>query len=194
MVPRQAGERAPLEFGVATGDGELEQILALQKKNVEEALAPEEVVSQGFVTVRHDLGLLREMNDAAGHVVARAGGRVVGYALVMLASFEERIPVLAPMVERLRALEFHGRPLSELRYFIMGQVCVAEAFRGSGAFAGMYEELRRRYSPSYDLVVTELARRNTRSSRAHEKVGFEVLQRYRHAGGEEWDVIGWDWS
>jgi hypothetical protein len=187
-------EPAAISFGIATGDGELEQILALQRRNVEEALAPAAVRSQGFVTVRHDLALLRDMNAAAGHVVARHGGRVVGYALVMLPSFEERIPILAPMVARLRALEIDGRPLREVPYFIMGQVCVDAAFRGSGAFAGMYHELRRRHARDYELVVTEVARRNTRSVRAHEKVGFRLLERYRHAGGEEWDVIGWDWA
>jgi len=187
------GDPAAFELGIASSTADLEQILALQRCNVEEGRTPEDVAAQGFVTVRHDLALLREMNDAAGHVVARVDGHVVGYALVMLASFEERIPILAPMVARLRTLEFRGRALCDLRYFIMGQVCVDAAYRGSGAFAGLYDELRRRYASQYDLVVTEVARRNTRSVRAHAKVGFELLQRYRHDGGEEWDLIGWDW-
>lgn len=184
---------APFEVGAA-GDGDLEQVLELQRRNVESALDPREAAAQGFVTVRHDLALLREMNDAAPHVVARGGGRVVGYALVMLRAFEPRIPVLAPMVATLAGLEVRGRPLGELRYFIMGQVCVDAAWRGSGVFGALFDELRRRYAGEFDLIVTEVARRNGRSVRAHEKVGFELLHRYRDPSGEEWDLIAWDWS
>ena len=49
------------------------------------------------------------------------------------------------------------------------------------------------YAPRYDMTITQVARRNGRSVRAHEKVGFELLHRYRDAAGEEWDLIAWDW-
>jgi len=52
---------------------------------------------------------------------------------------------------------------------------------------------RRKHAHAHDLVITEVARRNGRSIRAHEGVGFELLCRYAHADGAEWDVIGWDW-
>jgi len=130
----------------AAGDEDLSQILDLQRRNVEERLAP-----------------------------------------------EERVPALGHMHARLRELSFGGRPLGELRYFIMGQVCVDKAFRGRGVFAGMYRKMRELYSAAYDMVVTEVARRNTRSIRAHEKVGFELLERYRDSSGEQWDLIVWDW-
>ena len=178
----------------AAADEDLKQILALQRQNVEEELSSAEVAADGFVTVRHDLGLLRDMNRAESHIVAKSGGRVVGYALVMLRAFEDRIPILGPMYDKLSQLSYHGRPVEEYPYFIMGQVCVAKPFRGSGAFGGMYREMRALYFPKYRMVITEVARRNTRSIRAHEKVGFELLHRYRDASGEEWDVVLWDWE
>ncbi len=178
----------------AAADEDLEQILALQRQNVEEELCPDEVVADGFVTVRHDLPLLRDMNRAESHIVAKSGGRVVGYALVMLRAFEDRIPILGPMYDKLSRLSYQGRPVEEYRYFIMGQVCVAKLFRGSGAFAGMYSKMRALYSPKYRMVITEVARRNMRSIRAHEKVGFELLHRYRDSAAEEWDVVLCDWG
>jgi RimJ/RimL family protein N-acetyltransferase len=45
---------------------------------------------------------------------------------------------------------------------------------------------------SYDFVITEIATRNTRSIRAHEKVGFQLLHRFKD-DKEEWDVVIWDW-
>lgn len=178
----------------AAGDRELEQILALQARNVEEALRPDEVAAEGFVTVRHDLDLLRDMNRAEAHVVALDGERVVGYALVMLPAFRERLPILEPMFERLARLEHRGRPVDACRIFVMGQVCVDREYRGRGVLDGMYGAMRALYSDRYDLVVTEVARRNARSRRAHARVGFELLERYRDPSGEEWDLIAWSWE
>lgn len=182
-----------LRFTTASTDEELRQILELQRANVEENLDPETVAREGFVYVRHDLSLLRDMNLAEPQVVAICDGRVVGYALVMTLAFEERIPALAPMCALLHRLEHAGRPLKDCRYFIIGQVCVAQPFRGQGVFDGLYRRMRELYAARYDLVVTEVACRNTRSSRAHQRVGFELLLRYRDPAGEDWEVIAWAW-
>ena len=180
-------------FRTASSDEDLEQILALQRRNVEESLDPDEVRQQGFVTVRHHLDLLRDMNRAEPQVIASHDDRVVGYALVMLRAFEERIPILAPMYDMLSRLTYKGIPVDEYNYFIMGQVCVDKSMRGKNVFSGMYLRMRELYSPRYDMVITEVARRNTRSIRAHQKVGFELLHRYTDSDGEEWDVVLWDW-
>ena len=45
--------------------------------------------------------------------------------------------------------------------------------------------------PDYDFMVTEVAARNTRSLRAHERVGFETLRVYDDPEtGEGWHVVG----
>ena len=46
------------------------------------------------------------------------------------------------------------------------------------------------YRGHYDFTVTEVAERNTRSLRAHERVGFQTLHTYPDAlAGEVWRVI-----
>jgi RimJ/RimL family protein N-acetyltransferase len=46
------------------------------------------------------------------------------------------------------------------------------------------------YRDRYDFTVTEVAARNTRSLRAHERAGFRTLQVYPDATtGEDWHVI-----
>ncbi len=179
----------------AAVERDLDQILTLQRRYLEESLDPAEVAADGFVTVRHDRELLAAMNAAEPHVVAVSGDQVAGYALVMLRSFADRIAILEPMFAQMRAgLVWDGVPLDEYRYFIMGQVCVDKPFRGSGVFAGMFEKMRELYRGRYDFTITEVARRNARSIRAHEKVGFGLLHRYRDPSGEEWDLILWDWT
>jgi hypothetical protein len=182
------------EIGVARGDDDLRQILALQAMNLPAALDPDELRAQGFVTLRHDLALLREMNEPWGHIIAKPSGseEVVAYALVMLQQFRGRLPVLDPMFERLDRLEYRGRALAAYRWYVMGQICVAKAHRGRGLVEQLYAEHRRRMSADFDLMITEIDRANPRSVRAHEKAGFGVLCEFLSEAGNEWLVVGMD--
>ncbi|MDD9941313.1 MAG: GNAT family N-acetyltransferase [Myxococcales bacterium] len=178
----------------AEDERDLQGILALQSQNLEAALTPVEVASDGFVTVQHDLALLLEMNQQGPHVIAKHEGRVVGYALVMARTFDDRIAVLKPMIAELARASYHGAEVNRLRHFIMGQICVGKAFRGQGLFANLYHHMRQCHSSRYELVVTEVSARNHRSLRAHQKVDFQLLHSYRDPSGEPWELIAWDWS
>ena len=173
---------------------DLPQILALQAVNLEASLAAEEVAEQGFVTVHHDPDTLQAMNDAAPHVVGVSGDEVVGYALVMLRQFADRIPVLQPMFRMFETIGLNDGAGDDRDFFVMGQVCVAKAFRGTGLFADMYAAMREAYAERYRMVVTEIATRNVRSMRAHEKVGFKVIHEYPSEDGEHWAIVAWNWS
>ncbi len=173
-------------------DSEVQQILDLQAQNLAASLTPEAIASQGFVTVKHDPEVLREMNRVYPSVIAKAGDALAGYCLVMPREFAPKVPILAPMFRMLDTLSWQGRSLRESRWFVMGQVCVAEAFRGQGVFDGMYRKLREVCRRDFDFVVTEVAERNTRSMRAHQRVGFETIHTYPDdTTGELWHVIAW---
>lgn len=179
-----------IRFVPARTDSDLLAILQLQRANLPENISAEEAAAQGFVTVRHDLGILREMNEPDGHATAWADGELAGYALVMPRAFRDRIPILQPMFDRIDAIAYDGRQLGERPYIIMGQVAVAKPYRGQGIFAGLYEDLARRLAPHFDWLITEVATRNTRSRRAHTKVGFEDLLLYTAPDAEEWVIVG----
>jgi L-amino acid N-acyltransferase YncA len=74
----------------------------------------------------------------------------------------------------------------------MGQICVDKAYRGKGVFELLYQKHREIFEKSYDFIVTEISTRNTRSLRAHEKVGFKTIHTYRDSM-DEWNVVVWDW-
>ena len=176
-----------VSFGTAKSDSDLHQILGLQSCNLPTNLSQEEAHSQGFVTVHHDFDLLKKMNTPFPHIISSNGEQIIGYALVMLRSFQNDIPVLVPMFKEIDAIIYRGEKLGNAKYFIMGQVCVDKACRGQGVFAGLYEEMKLRMHPHFDYIITEVAKRNTRSIRAHEKVGFENVHEY-HAG-EDWAIL-----
>lgn len=178
-----------IQITQAGNDADLQGILTLQQQNLTVNISTEEAVDQGFVTVVHDLDILRRMNDAGPHTIAKDGEKVVGYALTMLPQFRDDIPVLMPMFERLDHLRWHGRLFSELPYFVMGQVCVAKECRGMGVFDKLYSGLKKFNAAQFEVVATEIASRNTRSMRAHARVGFETLLEFEE-DGEVWVIVG----
>jgi len=180
-------------FTTATTDRDLQQILGLQQLNLPKNISVEESRSQGFVTVEHNFEILKAMNDACPHIVAKVEDKVVGYTLVMLEQFKDRIPILIPMFKKVNQLNWKNQVIGDLRYFIMGQVCIDKSWRGQGIFSGLYKQMKVSLSNQFDCVITEIATRNKRSMRAHEKVGFEILEIYK-GETEEWAIVGWNWE
>jgi ribosomal protein S18 acetylase RimI-like enzyme len=180
-----------IRFATVGTEAEIRQIADLQAANLASALTPEAIATQGFLTVRHDWDVLARMNRAAPGVVAKDGDRVAGYALVMPREFAADVPILAPLFRMLETLSWRGLPLRDSRrWFVMGQICVAEAYRGRGIVDGLYRAMADAYRDRYDFTVTEVAARNTRSLRAHARAGFETLERYADpTTGEDWHVI-----
>ncbi|WAM30312.1 GNAT family N-acetyltransferase [Myxococcus sp. NMCA1] len=172
---------------------ELEHILALQQKNLKQALSADEMRSQGFVTVQHDLPALEQMHAMAPSIVARHDGVLVAYALSMPREARALAPILEPMFTLLDSLEFRSKSLRDYRFYVMGQICIDKAHRGQGLFDRLYHQHRDHFRDQFDLIVTEISVRNLRSLRAHERVGFETLHTYRDAT-DEWAVVAWDWA
>ncbi len=177
----------------AASDSDLRQILALQAANLPEALDDAERRAQGFVTLRHDLPLLRAMNSPWPHVIAtaRGTGEVVAYSLVMPREFRGRLPILDPMFEELDRLGASGGQIAGARWYFMGQLCVAKPHRGRGLVEAMYAGHRAQMSRDFDLMITEIDATNTRSVRAHEKAGCTALHTYR-SDGREWLIVALD--
>lgn len=174
---------------------EVDQILALQEVNHRDHIDPASAARDGFTSVRHEHEVLKAMNLARPSVVAWSGAELAGYCLMMPREFADRVPILEPMFQLLDTLSWRGEALSSNpRWFVMGQVCVAKAYRGMGVFDGMYHHLRDTYRSAYDFVVTEISQRNPRSLRAHQRVGFERLHVYPDPStGEVWEMVVWDW-
>ena len=164
---------------------DLPAILSLQRENLERD--PDEARSQGFVTVVHDLEKLTQMHALAPSVIAEDEGQLCGYAITMPVGIDGVvIPALDAMLAQLEKLALG-------RFYVMGQICVAKSYRGSGVFDALYEGHRTLYATRFDRVVTGIATRNTRSMRAHERVGFKVIHRYRDET-DDWAVVAWDFG
>ena len=185
---------ANYQFSTSIDVSDLEAILQLQQINLEANNTPEEIASQGFVTVQHDFDLLESMSNSAPPIIAKYQEAVVGYALVMLQKFKAQIPVLFPMFEMIDQLNPNGQSLKDSRYFVMGQICIAKLHRSKGLFDGLYQQMKKHYQTDFDYVITEVATRNQRSLQAHFRVGFKTIKSYTSPDGESWELILWDWE
>lgn len=176
--------------GPAGTHADLLQILALQKQNLRTLISEETKQAQGFVTVQHDFAQLKLLFDTAPQIVAKMGGEVVAYALAMPPSLASVVPLLRPMFELFDRLDFEGRPLSEQRFFVNGQICVAEKCRGLGVFDLLYQGYKAAFCGNFDICATEISTSNGRSMRAHERVGFQTIHQYRDET-DEWNIVAW---
>lgn len=184
---------AHIRFTTIADDNDIRQVLALQHANLSTQVSADTATSQGFVTVQHDFDLLKKMNEAIPQVIAKDDDKVVGYALVMLPSFQNLIPVLKPMFLLFDSLDFNGKKVAEYQYYVMGQICVAEGYRGAGIFDGLYQQHRTLFNSQFDFVATEIASRNTRSIRAHQRVGFQTIHTFQDET-DHWEIVVWDWE
>lgn len=182
-----------IQFAVAQTDDEIKQILDLQSRNLKSNFDSNNLPTDGFVTVHHNFELLKSMNDAAPHIIAKDEAKVVGYALTMLESFRTKIPVLLPMFEMFEKLTYREKPLTSFRHYVMGQICIDEAYRGIGIFDKMYLKHKEELSKRFDLCITEVSEKNPRSIRAHERVGFETIHTYKDAT-DVWCVMVLDYT
>lgn len=152
---------------------ELDQILELQRTNIPSSISEDESKVEGFVTVHHNLEILKAMNEKCAHIIAKRNDKVVGYALCMLKEFKKNVEVLKPMFRQIdNCLN------NDETYFVMRQICIDKQFRKRGIFRSMYEFMKQEMASKYDMIITEVDEENTRSLNAHYAIGFKLLHSY----------------
>ena len=162
----------------ASTSDHLKGISTLQARNLKQVLSENTALKEGFVTMDYGLPLLARMNSYEPQIIAVDNEAVVGYALATVRQLKNEIPLLTPMFDLIERLEYQERKISDYRFYVMGQVCIEKSYRGKGVFKKLYDKHKEVFSKNYDLCITEVSRRNPRSIRAHEKVGFQTIHRY----------------
>ncbi|HEY3429986.1 MAG TPA: GNAT family N-acetyltransferase, partial [Cyclobacteriaceae bacterium] len=113
--------------------------------------------------------------------------------LVMLKSFQDLIPVLVPMFNMFKEIPYNGKFISDYSYYVMGQICVAEDYRGLNIVDKLYAKHKEMYFSKFDCCITEVSTSNARSMKAHKRVGFKTIHTFSDAT-DEWNILLWDWS
>lgn len=182
-----------IEYVPAVTEADLTGILDLQQRNLASSLSPEEMKSQGFLTVSHTPDILKKMQAIEPSLIAKDGQAVVGYALAMTPASKIDFPILEPLFDLFRKIEYKGRVISEYNYMIVGQTCIDKKYRGKGVLQKLYAAYKNRFQSSYDFAVTEIATKNLRSLHAHEKIGFQTVHQYTAPDGVGWTIVLLPW-
>jgi len=184
-----------IEYSIELSDNtnDIEEILHLHRENHISALKESVLQENGFVTLELESSMLAAMSGPYKHVIAKSGGKLIGYALVFLKEPAQQVPLLEPFFASLESASYKKKLLKDWRYFVMGQICVQRNYRGRGVFSALYEELKRQMSNDFDLIVTEVSINNKISSAAHQKIGFREIQLSEVDPSAEWTLIAWDW-
>jgi len=180
-------------YTTAQTDEEIVQILELQKKNLPQNLTNEQITTQGFVTVDHSFDILKKMNTTEQSIIAKDNDSVIGYLLAMTREARNDIPVLIPMFEAFDNVVYNNKKISEYKYIVVGQVCIAKAWRGQGILDDCYTAYKKHFRNKYDFAITEIHIKNKRSINAHYRIGFNSIHIYRDPKGDEWNIVLWDW-
>ena len=178
-----------ITYATAKSRSDLNQILELQKANLKSSVSLKEYTKEGFVTLKHDIELLEELNAPYAHIIAKNGLKIIGYALITIPVKISSIPLLQATIQELEGVVYHQNQILDLKYFIMGQVCIDKSYRGQGIFQGLYQKMKDQMKSDFEIIITEIATDNKRSMRAHEKVGFEILKIHRE-NDADWAIVG----
>lgn len=176
---------------------EIVGIKKLQNENLKQNLSNEQKTLGGFLTADYTIEFLQEMNEAQPSVVAKAeNGEVIGYVLAATKEIAPKHPILVGLMETIIPFSYEEQPIQDLPFIIVGQVCIAKEYRGTGLFYRLYQYFAESMKGKYRCCITEVDDKNQRSVNAHQKCGFQII----HSGesgnndGVYWHLILWDWS
>jgi ribosomal protein S18 acetylase RimI-like enzyme len=172
---------------------ELAGIKKLQQENLKVNLTDQEAVTEGFVTAEYTMEFLEKMYKERPSIIAKDNDRVVGYALVSVKAVRFDHDLLGDLFNTIDKLHYKNQPLKDTRYVVVGQLCVARNYRGLGLVQQMYQYFKSSLSQEFEYCVTDVAKDNPRSLKAHLKTGFRVIDTLTY-GGLGWDIVLWDWN
>jgi hypothetical protein len=150
-----------ITYATANSKSDLEGILKLQKANLAKTLAPDEIKSQGFVTVDHTYDQLEKLNEYEKHVIAKDENKIIGYLLAMIKRSKFDIHILIPMFNAFDIISYNDKKIAEYNYIVVGQVCIDKQYRGQGILDSCYDVYKKSYEKKYDFAITEIASTNS---------------------------------
>ncbi|MGW6838485.1 GNAT family N-acetyltransferase [Streptomyces sp. NPDC054949] len=163
---------------------------ALFAANHHDALTAEQRRAQGFVQGAFDEAALRAMAGDGELLVADEEGRLAGLlALSVAADLPTPPPAVLGLLAAQDALEWRGRPLSDVRWLLYGPVVVDAAFRGRGVARALFANAVAEASGRAEAVVAFIEEGNVPSWRVHvDGFGMTPLGTYE-AGGRTYHAI-----
>ncbi len=156
---------------------DLPGILQLQKANLFSVLNKEER-RMGFVTTPFTKKQILEIMTLDGLFVAEANDQIIAYVFAGKWDYFEQWPIFPLMTARFPVLSFNGSAIKVENSFQYGPICIERNYRGNNLMSLIFEEMRLVWLEKFSLSITFINQINKISTRAHEKLGWEVIDKF----------------
>ena len=97
------------------------------------------------------------------------------------------------MFKMIEKINFKGKALNSLSFYVMGQICVKDQYKRKGVFKKLYLKHKELYSGMFEYCITEVSSSNKPSMMAHQKIGFQTIYTFKDTT-DEWKILLWDWN
>lgn len=178
---------------LVTEFSELEGIKKLQQENLKKNLADGEADKEGFVTAEYTMEFLERMHSEKASVIARDQNVIAGYVLAAVKAIRNEHELLRDLFDTIDKTRYQNRLLKDSSYLVVGQLCVSKNYRGLGLVKQMYRHFRESLSRDFEYCITDVAKDNPRSLKAHMNSGFVVIDELQYTG-VGFDIVLWDWT
>jgi hypothetical protein len=158
-------------------------ILTLQEPNLVSNMTEAQKVN-GFVTTPLTVPMLERMIGERGVFVGENEiGQIVAYVIAGDWDFYRQWPIFDYMVSRFPTLNFQGREITVQNSFQYGPICIDHQYRGTGLMKTIFETMRLELVKRYPISITFINQTNIRSMKAHQKIGWELVDEFSFETG-----------
>jgi len=153
-------------------------ILALQKLNLYSELTAAQR-EKGFVTTPFTVSQIETIIAEDGIFVTEQEQQIIAYAYAGSWTYFEQWAIFPFMTARFPDLTFGDWKITTQNSFQYGPVCIAVEHRSKGVLNAIFETMRLEMFKKYPLSITFINKVNAISTRAHEKLGWEIIDEFQ---------------
>lgn len=156
---------------------DFESLVSLQNSNLASNLSDDQR-RDGFLSVSFSAKQFADMNDDLCVVVGTQEKVVKAFLCASTVEFNKPFALPKTMIDRFPQAIYDSKPLSDWLVCIAGPVCIDAALRGQGVLEMLYDCFYDIAPPQYELATVFVSADNTRSIRAHEKLGMRIVDEF----------------
>jgi hypothetical protein len=175
-------------------EGDIPNIIKLQRDNLPINLAEEEKRKEGFVSLTTTEQDLEKIMKGDGVIVVdKQNNNLNGYLFSITLDYAKKISFFDPLIENISNMEYKGKNLNEYKYCILAQTAIEKESRGKGILEKLYAKLKvELINKGYELGVSEITENNEKSLGVHiNKIGLKKLGVYNF-NNKNWIVVALD--
>jgi predicted GNAT superfamily acetyltransferase len=168
-------------------------ILNLLRENLGQYLPEDSKKKEGFLSFNPTEAELAEIINDTGVVINMKGNELKGYFITLSKDLARKSSFWNEMLDNAESMDYEGKKIGDYNYALIGQICVAKAFRGGMTFNRLYYTTSSMLKEKgYEVAIGEIASDNAKSLAVHSFL--TEIGTYESNSGIKWHVMILDLS